>query len=101
MAKTEFSFDQTQDSLYQKMMTSQGGVMLLVRLHADLASEPLEFIRRMRVLDLEAQPAGRFAQGSRLAVTFDWLTRQFGQRNAVRAVTEAAREVLGVLAKAP
>ncbi|MGH9196111.1 MAG: hypothetical protein ACRD1T_10265 [Acidimicrobiia bacterium] len=84
------------DDLYWKMKTSQGGIMLLVRLHADLAEESIEFLRKMAVADVHPDPASMLPPGSRLASTFDWLERKFGPRNALRALVETAIEVLRV-----
>lgn len=90
------SYRKGEDDLYWKMKTSQGGVMLLVRLHADLAEQPAEFLRKMAVADLHPDPASTLPPGSRLAATFDWLDRKFGQRNALRALVETAIEVIRV-----
>lgn len=86
----------TEDELYRKMKCSQGGVMLLIRLHADLAEQPSEFLRRMCTLDLLPDPLGELPAGSRLHSTYQWLDRKFGQRNAVQAMIETATEVLRV-----
>lgn len=83
--------------LYRKMKSSQGGVMLRVRLHADLAQAPATVIRKLAE-GSKARPPARFpslfAPGSRLSITYDWLERQFGSHNAALAVTEVARELL-------
>lgn len=70
--------------------------MLLVRLHADLAEQSVEFLRDMAVVDLHPDPPSALPAGSRLASTFDWLDRKFGRRNAVRALVETAIEVIRV-----
>lgn len=86
--------DEADQRLYRRMKTTQGGVMLLVRLHADLAERSVDFLRRMRMIDLEPVPAEVFEEGSRLRSTYEWLEGQFGRPTAIRAVIEVAGEVL-------
>lgn len=80
-----------EEATYREMRCSRGGVMLLVRLYADLAAQPPEVVRKMRTFDLHQE---ELPSGSRLAVTYSWLERQFGASNAVRAVCETAAEVI-------
>lgn len=84
----------TEERLYRKMMTTQGGVMLLVRLHADLSQLSIDSLRRLLSLELISDPAEQFAPGSRLRSTYEWLESQFGRSSAVRAVIEVAESVL-------
>jgi len=79
-----------EDDLYGQMKCSQGGVMLLVRLHADMSVMSPEEIRH-----LAGSPDGVEA-GSRLAVTYGWLCKQFGPPNARTAVRETAAELLAL-----
>lgn len=82
------------ESLYREMRISQGGVMLLVRLHADLANQPPEVLERLIAIATVPEPSTVLPPSTRLAVTFNWLERQFGRANAVRAVVETAAEIL-------
>ena len=76
------------DELYSQMKCSPGGVMLLVRLHADMSlMDPQEIRDIARSPDL-------VQTGTRLAVTYGWLCKQFGPPNARAAVRETAVELL-------
>ena len=75
--------------LYRQMKTTRGGVMLLVRLRADLARTPQGDLQRMASFR-----RFRFPKKSRISVTYRWLVDKFGLQNARRAVAEAAAEVL-------
>lgn len=82
------------DLLYRKMKVSQGGIMLLVRLQADLSEQPISLIKAV------ISPSGAddlsqvLPEGSRLAMTYRWLERQFGRTNANKAVGETALELV-------
>lgn len=76
------------DELYSQMKCSPGGVMLLVRLHADMSVMDPQEIR-----DLARSP-DLVQTGTRLAVTYGWLCKQFGPPNARAAVRETAVELL-------
>jgi hypothetical protein len=82
-----------EERLYQEMKCTAGGVMLLVRLHADLLGQPPEVIRELRTFDLHPDVAALPAI-TRLQNTYTWLERQFGSSNAARAVVETAAQVL-------
>jgi hypothetical protein len=81
------------DRLYREMKFTPGGVMLLVRLHADLVAEPPDSLRMLRTFDITPDPA-LLPDKPRLAVTYSWLEKQFGAQNAARAVVETAASVL-------
>lgn len=68
--------------------------MLLVRLHAGLSEQSVDFVRRLRTIDTHPDPADAFEPGSRLRSTYEWLEDQFGRASAVRAVIEVAGDVL-------
>lgn len=80
----------SEDDLYKLMKTSPGGVMLLVRLQADLGKQPLGYVLRLLALDKVPEPKTVLPKDPRLVTTFDWLVMQFGRGNAVRAVMEVA-----------
>lgn len=82
------------EALYQKMMTSPGGVMLLVRLGADLGLLSKPDLERLSVPEGAADLEHRLPESSRLRVTIEWLDRQFGRTNRMRAVVEVAADVL-------
>lgn len=82
------------ERLYRKMKCTQGGVMLLVRLHADLSGQPIEFVRMMRTIDAYPDPGALFEAGSRLSSTYQWLEGKFGRAAAVRAVIEVSGDIL-------
>lgn len=86
--------DTSEEHLYRKMKTTQGGVMLLVRLHADLSTMSIDSLRMLRTLDAHAKPQEVFETGSRLRSTYEWLEDKFGRFSAVRAVIESAGDVL-------
>ncbi|HVE75197.1 MAG TPA: hypothetical protein VND22_00330 [Actinomycetota bacterium] len=76
------------------MKLSVGGVMLLVRLHADLSKMPPPSLELLGATIKEAvNPEVLLGEGSRLALTYRWLEKQFGRRNAVRAVLETINEL--------
>lgn len=77
-----------EDDLYRQMKCSPGGVMLLVRLHADMSVMSPEEIRHL------AGSPDLVETGTRLAVTYGWLCKQFGPPNARAAVRETAAELL-------
>jgi hypothetical protein len=81
------------DRLYREMKATPGGVMLLVRLRADLAAESPESLRRLRTFDLNPNVL-QLPDKPRLAVTYSWLERQYGEQNAARAVVETAAAIL-------
>ena len=86
----------SQAELYKRMKLSAGGIMLLVRLHADLARIPRPALEMLGATIGEAMnPEVLLGEGTRLAVTYNWLEKQFGRRNALRAVTEAIQEIQG------
>lgn len=99
MASNIASVDRKGTDPYRKMKCSQGGVMLLVRLHADLIEEPKWFIQKVRRLALRATPHTLMEEGSGLAVTYQWLERKFGADAARRAIVETAEEILGATAE--
>jgi hypothetical protein len=80
--------------LYREMMTSPGGVMLRVRLHADLVQEPAAVLLRLRTADLVEDASSLLPDNVRLRTTYEWLERKFGSRNAAMALVEGAAEVL-------
>lgn len=82
------------DERYREMKCSAGGVMLLVRLRADMASQPPDSLLRFRTIDALPDPRQAFDGDDRLAATFGWLERRFGTANALRAVIETAGELL-------
>lgn len=79
-----------EEDLYRQMKCTPGGVMLLVRLHADMSMLGPEEIRR-----LAASPS-LFEPQTRLAITYGWLRKQFGPPNARAAVRETAAELLSL-----
>jgi hypothetical protein len=81
------------DRLYREMKSTPGGVMLLVRLQADLAGQSGDSLRMLRTFDLNPNPS-LLPENPRLAVTYAWLEKQYGEQNAVRAVVETAAAVL-------
>lgn len=94
MRSFQTSHGESDDRLYQKMKSSQGGLMLLVRLHADLSQQGVDFLRMLRTIDALGDPASVFEAGSRLRSTYDWLEKVFGRKSAMRAVIEVAGDVL-------
>ncbi|MFN2609930.1 MAG: hypothetical protein ABR507_03520 [Actinomycetota bacterium] len=92
--------DTSPQASYKRMMVSDGGVMLLVRLHADLQTQPQDVLRQLANFDQVPQskvPAGRLLPANpRLRVTYDWLERKFGRSSAARAVSETAKLILGI-----
>ncbi|MGH2811097.1 MAG: hypothetical protein ACRDI1_00080 [Actinomycetota bacterium] len=83
-----------EDPLYKEMKCSPGGVMLLVRLRADLAGKPPAFLREMRTADLLPDPGALLGAETRLSTTYSWLEKQFGRHNAARALVEVSAEIL-------
>jgi hypothetical protein len=81
------------ERLYREMKSTPGGVMLLVRLHADLAGEPTARLRTLRTFDLNPN-AALLPESPRLATTYAWLLKQYGEQNAARAVVETAGAIL-------
>lgn len=77
-----------EQDLYQQMKCSPGGVMLQVRLHADMSVMSPQEIR------LLAGSPDLVETGTRLAITYEWLCKKFGPPNARAAVREAAAELL-------
>lgn len=84
------SIQQTQ---YREMKISPGGVMLLVRLHADLSALSGSTLERLSVPEGAADFLAEVDPGSRLAVTLRWLTDRFGHSNCLRAIVESASEI--------
>ena len=82
------------EALYKKMMTSPGGVMLLVRLGADLGLMAKEDLERLSITEGAADLIHKLPAGSRLLITIEWLDRQFGRPNCIRAIVETSSEVL-------
>lgn len=80
--------------LYRKMKVSQGGIMLLVRLQADLSEQPISLIKNVITPSGAQDLSEVLPGGSRLATTYRWLERQFGRVNANRAVGETALEII-------
>jgi len=81
------------------MLVSQGGIMLLVRLNADLVQRPVPWLQSIRQIGTVPEPATLFEKGSRLRVTYEWLELKFGRANAIRAVEDTAAELLELLAQ--
>jgi hypothetical protein len=79
--------------LYRHMLCSQGGLMLLIRLRAQLDRCPEDWLRgaasEFGAPQLQEQPA--------VAATLGWLERKFGRRNAVRALRETAATIVGAV----
>jgi hypothetical protein len=77
--------------LYRHMMCSSGGLMLLIRLRAQLDRCPEDWLRRVASdpgsPELREQPA--------VVSTLGWLERKFGRINARRALRETAGVILG------
>lgn len=90
LARTDVSHDR----LYRDMKTSMGGVMLMVRLHADLDKQPTGLLAKLSVLDRVSDPSLLLPDDPHLATTYGWLERQFGRQNAASAVIEVAFEML-------
>ena len=84
----------SEEDLYKNMKTSTGGVMLLVRLMADLSRQPPGYVLRLLALDKVPAPKTVLPRDPRLLTTFDWLVSQFGKRNAIKAVMEAADSII-------
>lgn len=84
----------SEQDLYKQMKTSPGGVMLLVRLQADLIRQPPGYVLRLLALDKVPEPKSVLPRDERLLTTYDWLVMQFGKHNAVRAVMEVADSIL-------
>jgi hypothetical protein len=76
--------------LYRHMKCSEGGLMLLVRLHAHLDSYPLDWLASAARSGDAAEAWDEPSLGS----TLGWLARKFGRANAVRAFRETAEEIL-------
>lgn len=83
-----------EDPSYKEMKTTLGGVMLLVRLHADLSVMPYSRLRQLTSLPKLERPETMFLEGTRLRTTYEWLDRKFGKTNAVRAVVETSTQIL-------
>ena len=91
--------EQEPDASYRRMKVTDGGVMLLVRLYADLQTESAEVLGRLAGFDQIPSFKGisrarSLPANPRLRKTFEWLERQFGPPTAARAVAETAREIL-------
>ena len=88
------ALDMQVQHLYEQMKCSHGGVMLLVRLRADMSllseSELTCLVDAAAMTEFEAA----LVDESRLAVTYKWLNKQFGPVNAARAVVETADALL-------
>ena len=82
------------DPLYRKMKVSQGGIMLLIRLQADLSEQPVSLIKEVVAPSPGDDLSNVLPQGSRLAITYRWLERQFGRQNANKAVGETATDLI-------
>lgn len=82
-----------QRTLYREMKISPGGVMLLVRLHADLSKLSPSALERLSVPEGAADFLADVDPASRLAVTLRWLTDRFGHSNCLRAIVEIATEI--------
>ena len=88
------AWDMQVQQLYEQMKCSHGGVMLLVRLRADMSllseGELTILVDTAAMTEFEAA----LEDESRLAVTYKWLNKQFGPVNAARAVVETADGLL-------
>jgi hypothetical protein len=87
----ESLIEQTAESeLYRHMVCSQGGLVLLIRLRANLDRCPLEWLRGIAV-DVERSDLDEYPG---VVSAFAWLDRKFGRANAVRAVEDTVAEIL-------
>jgi hypothetical protein len=90
--------DVTQDAaereLYRDMMCSQGGLVLRIRLRAQLDAHPLDELEAMAL----AGDLGRLRHEPGFGTTLDWLERKFGRANAVRALRQTVEEIAAAYA---
>jgi hypothetical protein len=91
--------EQAPDASYRRMKVTDGGVMLLVRLYADLQTESPAVLKTLAEFDRIPSFKGvsrisNLPVNSRLHKTFEWLERQFGSATAAKAVAETAQELL-------
>lgn len=82
------------NELYRRLKVTDGGVMLLIRLHGDMCRLPEPRLRALVFVCKSPDPVGLLGRGSRLATTFAWIDRKFGRSNALRAVKETAEAIL-------
>jgi len=81
-----------ESELYGYMKCSQGGVMLLVRLRAQLDRYPPDWLESA-VLSGDAPDAAGAWDDPPLTSTLGWLERKFGYGNAVRAFRETVEDI--------
>jgi hypothetical protein len=79
-----------ESELYGHMKCSQGGLMLLIRLRAQLDRYPLEWLQATALSEDAAEVWDEPSLGS----TLGWLQRKFGRANATRALRETVEEIL-------
>lgn len=82
-----------ESELYGHMKCSQGGIMLLVRLRAQLDRYPPDWLEAA-VLSGDAPDVVGTWDDSALRSTLGWLERKFGHGNAVRAFREIVEDIL-------
>jgi hypothetical protein len=79
-----------ESELYRHMKCSQGGLMLLVRLRAQLDRHPPDWLENA----LLSRDAAQVWEEPSVAPTLGWLERKFGRANAARALKETVGEIL-------
>jgi hypothetical protein len=81
-----------ESELYGHMKCSQGGIMLLVRLRAQLDRYPPEWLEAA-ALAADATDVVQAWDDPALRSTLGWLERKFGHGNAVRALRETVQDI--------
>ena len=76
--------------LYRHMKCSEGGLILLIRLRAQLDRYPLDWLQTVA---LSGDPA-EVRDEAGPASTLGWLERKFGRANAARALRETIGEIV-------
>lgn len=94
MGQVAADVEQVEEDLYRQMMTSPGGVMLLVRLAADLSLRPAPELERLCGLGIAPNPSELLPKVARLRTTYEWLEKKFGGSNAKRAIVQTCQELL-------
>jgi hypothetical protein len=93
-----------ESELYRHMKCSQGGLILLIRLRAQLDGYPLDWLRMVAlsgdpdvIADVEKAVVNaeiEIGDEAGPASTLGWLERKFGRANAARALRETIGEIV-------